>query len=359
MRDTHLPDSFIYSFQDLVKHIAPDFPLLVLLFLITAGNGFSQRPKFVQDSTLNNLIHPAGYETSPNGRLGAVSQSGHGKSSMILIPGIGFGGDVFDELIAAYKDRFTVYAVTPAGFGNTAAPAMPAAGTSYAEMTWTNGIVTGVLDLIEKENLDRPIVVGHFATGTQVALNLALAHPEKIGKVIILSGQPYRYYPSRTDASQFDWSKESKLTQERRSQLADQYWAPKWFKTVTKETWISNNWQANEYSADSSFGMKWVDESAAVPLQVNIRYLLEFFTYDVTSRYQDIKIPVLILIPSFDDAFLTGREEYLKYFQQEAWNSARNKNPLLQFKVVPDSRIFMWHDNPSGTFNAIDNFLAP
>ncbi|MBK9985222.1 MAG: hypothetical protein IPP15_23210 [Saprospiraceae bacterium] len=40
-------------------------------------------------------------------------------------------------------------------------------------MPWTNGIETGIINLIEKENLHKPIILAHFVTGTQVALNLA------------------------------------------------------------------------------------------------------------------------------------------------------------------------------------------
>ncbi len=114
---------------------------------------YSQSMGNLQDSTLNNLVHPAGYKTCRLGELGSVKKSGTGDQAMILIPGLGFGGEVFKSFIDHYEKNYTVYAITPAGFAGTPAPPMPGPSTTYSELTWTNGIVTGVLNLIERENL--------------------------------------------------------------------------------------------------------------------------------------------------------------------------------------------------------------
>jgi hypothetical protein len=70
----------------------------------------------MQDSMLNNLVHPAGYKTTEPGKPGAVKKYGKGKQAMIVVPGIGFGMDVFGSFIKQYKNKYTIYAVTPAGF---------------------------------------------------------------------------------------------------------------------------------------------------------------------------------------------------------------------------------------------------
>ncbi len=323
----------------------------------------------LQDSTLNNLIHPAGYITSKPGELGGVKMSGSGKQSMILIPGLGFSAEVFDDFAKAHESNYTMYAITPAGFGGTPAPSMPDTSVKYSELTWTNGIVTGILNLIEKEHLNKPIIVAHFVTATQVALNLALNYPEKLGKVIIMSGSPYRYYASRKNATTFDWDVENILTPQKRGELVQAFWAPKWFKTVTKKTWDDNMWTPTDYCQDSVTGKHLYKTSADVPLQVMIRYLIEWMADDPSKRYKDITVPTLILIPDFSGISLTpdssitaptvnNSKQYLKYFHQYPWKYAKeSRNELLQVHTVPNTRLFMWYDNPTAAYSLIKDFI--
>ena len=50
---------------------------------------------------------PAGYPTGPVGELGRVRVRGTGDHTMILIPGLGFGGNVFDALIDGRVNTYT------------------------------------------------------------------------------------------------------------------------------------------------------------------------------------------------------------------------------------------------------------
>jgi pimeloyl-ACP methyl ester carboxylesterase len=344
--------------------------LFICIFLLQQ-NLPAQSVTLIQDSTLDNLIHPKGYITCKPGALGLVKKIGTAKQSIILIAGLGFSGDDFNNLIDHFKKMYSIYAVTPAGFGGTPAPPMPDTFVQYAEQTWTNGIVTGVLNLIEKEKLKNPIVISHFITGTQVALALALNHPDKIGKIIIISGSPYRYYAGQKDGSYNDWVNEKIYTPRQRAKLAEIFWAPKWFKTVTKKTWDDNMWTPDDYCKDSVTANKLFRESAAVPVQIMIRYLIEWMTYDVSEKYAALKVPALILIPDFKELLTvsdsTNKEscknvaakQYLKYFHQIAWHKAEaSLNNLIRIQTVPDTRVFMWYDNPEAVYSAIKNFIS-
>jgi pimeloyl-ACP methyl ester carboxylesterase len=290
---------------------------------------------------------------------------------MIIIAGLGFGNDVYKELINEFKSSYSVYAVTPAGFLGTPAPPMPDTSINYSELTWTNGIVEGIINLIEKENLKKPIIIAHFVTATQAAFNLALKYPDKIGKIVIIGGAPYRYYPGqKEDGSWSDWENEKKYSLEQRGKLVEVYWAPKWFRTVTKKTWDENMWMPEDYCKNLSTGQLLYKKSAEVPLQVMIRYLIEWMTFDISDQYSKISVPALVLLPDFDELLNVKNsinEEfcenpsklYLKYFHSEiAWKSAiESDNILLKFQKVPNTRLFMWYDNPEGTYNAIKRFL--
>lgn len=344
--------------------------LLLLVTLLSFETLFSQN-LIMQDSTLNNLVHPAGYASCFIGELGSVKKYGKGSSSMILVSGLGFGANVFDDFINHYQSQFSIFAVTPAGFGGTAAPAMPDTSVKYASLPWTNGIVTGILKLIEENKLQKPIIVAHFISGTQVALNLAMNHADKIGKVIIMGGSPYRYYgsPKANSPMDIDWDKERIYTNEQRSKITELYVAPKWFKTVTKKTWDSFMWTPEDYCTDTIVGKKLVKQSAEVPLQIMVRYMIEWGAYDPNNNYNTIKVPTLILIPDFKgildrdpkDTLSCNRVSaklYLKYYHQYPWHYAKESgNPLVKVQTIPGTRLFMWYDKPKETYLEIDHFI--
>lgn len=353
------PQSF-----DMIKKV-----LLLPWFLFLFHCAFTQNP-LLQDSTLNNLVHPAGYKTCTIGDLGNVKKTGKGKQSMIIIPGLGFGGDKYDELVRHYKKRYTVYTITPAGFDGTPAPPMPEAPVKYFSLPWTNGIEMGIINLIEKENLYKPIILAHFVTGTQVALNLAHDHPDLISSAIIIGGSPYRYHPSqKKDGSWSDWENEQKYTPDQREKVLDYYWAPKWFKTVTKKTWDDNMWTPDDYCKDKTTGKDLFDSSARVPIQVMVEYLLEWMAYDPQEKYKDIHVPVLVLVPDFKELLSYtpkdtlscksyAAKQYLKYFHQVSWQDAIDHGiDNFTFKTISDSRLFTWIDNPDGTYASIDDFI--
>ena len=74
--------------------------------------------------------------TAPLGELGAVVRKGTGTRDVILIPGWGFGAEVFDSFMRANVSRYRMVAVTLPGFGATAGPPMP---PDAAAATRTNG----------------------------------------------------------------------------------------------------------------------------------------------------------------------------------------------------------------------------
>jgi len=345
--------------------------VLVFLNFFLFYTTFAQNISATQDSTLDNLVHTKGYVTCKLGELGEVKKTGNAKQSIILIAGLGFGNEDYRSLINHYKKNYTIHEVTPAGFAGTPAPPMPDTSITYSQLTWTNGIVTGVLNLIEKEKLENPVIVAHFVTATQAALNLALNYPNKIGKLIIISGSPYRYYAGFKNGQYNDWINEQIYTPQQRAKLVEVYWAPKWFKTVTKKTWDDNMWTPEDYSKDSIIGNLLFKTSANVPVQVMIRYLIEWISYDISEKYQQLKVPTLILIPDFKELLTqpdssdtascknVAAKQYLKYFHQVAWQKAQHaQNPLIEIQTIPDTRLFMWNDNPYVFYNSIRNFIG-
>lgn len=321
--------------------------VLAILCLMAMNYSYSQP---VRDSTLNNLIHPVGYKTGKFGELENVQKSGSGKQTMILIPGWGFDASVFDDFREVNKNQFTMYTITIPGYGNTMAPPMPPDSTSYGKQSWNNGVVQGLVKLIEKENIRKPIIVGHFTQGAQLALRMAAEYPDKVGGVITLGG-PAKFISVRGNEVK-DLPLATMIT------IADKFMAPQWFKTMVRKYFDDNNYLPTLYSLDSLKGAELWRQSAAVSFQVMVRYICEFFASDVKTELHKIKCPVLVLRPTFSDSFLQMPvNSYVKPQFIDSWNDVSAKNPLIKVKDIKNASCFVWKDNPADVYQEIKAFV--
>jgi pimeloyl-ACP methyl ester carboxylesterase len=303
---------------------------------------------------LNNLAHAPGYRTSSLGTIPEVVRRGNGPVDLLLIPGWGFGAEVFENFMRANEGRYRMVAVTLPGFAGTAAPPMPPPGTSYGDATWTHAAEEAIARVIEREGLRKPIVLGHFIVGTQIAFRLGLDHPDLVGGLVIVGGEPMRYVPSRRDST-----RKTPMPREERVAGADRYVAPQWFKTVTKQTFDINNYAPPQYARDSVRAIELWRKSSAVPLPVMIRYLVEYMAMDLSDEFPRVSVPTRVLMPGFaPEIFADPKQAYVKSLFFDSWENVRGKNALIALRVVPDSRIFITDDRPDAVLDAIAEIAA-
>jgi pimeloyl-ACP methyl ester carboxylesterase len=269
---------------------------------------------------------------------------------MILIPGLGFGASVFGDFMEPLAGQYRMYAVTLPGFGSTAAPPCPSHETSFGEQTWTNSALDAIEKLIKDENIKNPIVVGHWLTGTQIALRLALKHPKEIKAVVILAGSV------RTMAS--DPAQAQRIsTLEKRVAAVDQYMAPKWFKTVTRETWDDNNFLPGDYAVNQLRGLRLWREAASPLLHVWIRYLCEFNAQDICPELSKLSVPTLILKPGLEGLQNDPGHNYMENYVQKSWDGCAQDNARITVKTIHNSRVCLWFDQSKEVNTAVTDFL--
>lgn len=99
---------------------------------------------------------------------------------VLLIPGLGCGGNVWDGTVARLSERYTCHVFTLAGFAGQ--PALPA--------PFLETIRDALLAYIEDQQLERPAVIGH-SLGAFLALWLGCQAPEKVGPLLAVDGLPY------------------------------------------------------------------------------------------------------------------------------------------------------------------------
>lgn len=108
-----------------------------------------------------------------------VQISGHGKQSIVFIPGFASSGDVWNETKANFENKYTCYTLTMAGFAGVPAQS----GASFAG--WENAIAS----YIKANHINKPILVGH-SMGGGFALAIAADYPELIDKIVVVDALP-------------------------------------------------------------------------------------------------------------------------------------------------------------------------
>lgn len=323
--------------------------LPVLFLLLFASVAYPQTG--TKDTTVNNLVHASGYKTSEWNVIPEYIKAGKGKQTLILIPGMGFDASVFTDFIEVNKNNFTMYAITIPGYGNTKAPPMPDTSVSYGEQSWNNSAIEGISKLIEKEKLIKPVIVGHFVQGVQLAVRLAVKYPDKVGGLILMGG-PAKFI-GLMNGKVLDYTVDKMII------ATDKYSGPIWFKKMKKSYFDENNFLPEIYSLDKTKAALLWKQPSTVSLPVAIRYSCEYFAIDVRAEFDKIKCPVLVLRAMFNKQVLESTtNSYLPPQFIDSWNDASTRNPLIKVKDIPDAATFVWKDKPIEVYNEIKTFIT-
>jgi pimeloyl-ACP methyl ester carboxylesterase len=326
------------------------FKLTYCFVLFSAAIAFAQMPNRAIDTSINNLVHVAGYNTSEWGAIPQYIKTGSGKKNLILIPGLGLDAAIFNDFMAANKKKYTMYAITIPGYGETNAPPMPKLGTSYGEQSWNKGVVAGIAKLIKKEKISNPVIVGHFTQGVQLALRMAIDFPDLPHSIILLGGQ------AKFIANFNGLARETRL--DTMILYTDRYTAPKWFKNMPQKDFDAGNYPTNLYSLDSLNGQACWHQVAKVPLPVMVQYLCEFFASDIKTEMHKIKCRVLVLRPTFNETVLDlPQNSFIRFQFIDTWNNSSAINPLIQVKDIEGAACLVWKDKPLETYRLIHKFL--
>jgi pimeloyl-ACP methyl ester carboxylesterase len=305
------------------------------------------------DVSRNNLVLPKDYKTLPDHRPPAIEKKGQGKQTLILVPGMYSGKASFAGFIERNQSQYKFFLLTPPGINGTPARAMPPAGTSFAEMTWTRRLERDILDLIHREKLSKPLIVAERQPAAQAAIELASEHPAEIGGVVLVGTNLVQFFASPKDPA-----RRNPIAYADRGGFVDESWVAKWFKYVTPETWKNGDLGVQLLSADPTRAQTAWDELEQTPLEIKIRYLCEFWASDVTRSFAKLKVPVLALVPGFDEKFLADPANgFAKPSFLDSWETLVPKHPQLELARIPNSRMLVLDDQPQAADDAIAAFV--
>ncbi|HKR61188.1 MAG TPA: alpha/beta hydrolase [Pyrinomonadaceae bacterium] len=301
----------------------------------------------------NNLELPKTTKTLANNLPPVIKKLGHGKQPLILVPGMYSGDKSFDGFIARNQAHYKFFLISPPGLHGTPPRVMPSANISFNEPTWTRLFERDILDLIRREKLKKPVIVAERQPAAQAAIELALDHPDQIGGVILVGTNLVQFFPAPKDPT-----RKIPIAFADRAVLVDDGWAAQWFKFVTPETWKNGDLQRQLLSVEPARAQTAWDELEAVPVEIKIRYLLEFWASDVTRGFERLKIPVLALVPAFDEKFLADPANgFAKPSFLDSWETLVPKHPQLELVKIPGARMLVLDDQPQAADDAIASFV--
>jgi pimeloyl-ACP methyl ester carboxylesterase len=249
---------------------------------------------------------------------------------MILIPGLGCSGAVWDTTVAHYQSRYQVHVVTLAGFGGEPAAASPS----------LDAVRRDLIAYIDAEQLDRPVVVGH-SLGGFMAYWVAATAPEKVSAVIALDGVPFlgEYFHEGATVATSQPGAE-KIRQHMASLSAER------FAAETRQSLAMMITDPQNLEAVAK------DSTRANPGVVGER-MYELLTTDLREDVAKITAPTL-LIASGTFADDRGRSEIAAHA-----SSQLAKIPNHRVLVAPpNARHFVMLDAPGFVFSQMDAFLA-
>jgi pimeloyl-ACP methyl ester carboxylesterase len=314
---------------------------------------------------LHRLVSDSGAKpvagSTPLGNLGAVEKRGRGPIPMILIADIRTDWSLYRSFMERNAERYTMYAVTLPGYGGTPAPPRPEA-LDLKTTPWWDGAEKGVLKLIEKNRLNKPVVIG-MATSSFLATRLAVNHPDKIRSTIVIDGNVYATFRSLANPdypATLEERPEVLMKQPGAIGMISEFLPVLTPSRESAEARIKSlpPAQLTQFSA----GIRDIERARALAIDAAVasdprayRYNVEMFASDLSGALKNLKVP-LLAIPAIHDDNSPGQGGPAP----SQWYEAKMKYPSIPLTVVPfeNTRTYVTEDAPQEFDRAIESFLA-
>ncbi len=299
--------------------------------------------------------------STPLGQLGPVEKRGRGAVPLILLADLRTDWTIFQSFMERNAERYTMYAVTLPGYGGTPAPPKPATFDLTAT-PWWDGAKQGVLSLIEKNKLNKPVVVG-LSGSSYLAVRLALENPDKVRAAVVLDGQAYTTFRSLANPDI------PATLAERPEVLSKQPGAIGLIGEflpvmIASREAVEARIKALPPAQLTQFAAGVHDVERARALAINAfstadpraaRYNAELFSTDLSSALKDLKVP-LLAIPAVPDDNSPGQGGAAP----SQWYELKLKYPAIPLTVVPfeNTRSYIHEDAPQEFDAALAAFLA-
>ena len=296
--------------------------IIILLFL--AGLLLLRKPVFGQAIT-----------AAPTRFSVVIQGAAPGKGpDVILIPGLSSSRDVYAAEAKLLTGNYRLHLIQIAGFSGD--PAGPnATGPILAP------VVEQLHQYIVTNKLQHPAIIGH-SLGGLLGLMLADAHPEDVGKLLIVDSLPFYALVFAPEATVDVVKPQAEAM--RNQMLAA---SPDVYAAMANQTasYLVLNPDARKLVAASSI---------ASDRTVMVNAMYEDLVTDLRPQLASIKTPTTLLYPY--DAAAVGPDSTKI---DTIYTSAYSTMPNLKIHRIDDSRHFIMYDQPAAFDKAVQLFLKP
>lgn len=314
---------------------------------------------------LHSLVNDPGAKpprgTTPLGNLGAVEKRGRGRIPIILIADIRTDLSLYRNFMDRNAERYTMYAVTLPGYGGTPAPPMPET-LDLKTTPWWDGAEKGIINLIEKNKISKPVVIG-IAASSFLATRLAINHPDKFRAAIVIDGNVYTAFRSLANPdypATLEERPDVLMKQPGAIGMISEFLPVLLPSRESAETRIKAlpPAQLTQFFA----GIREIERARALAIDAAAgsdprayRYNVEMFASDLSGGLKNLKVP-LLAIPAIHDDNSPGQGGPAP----SQWYEAKMKYPAIPLTIVPfeNTRTYVIEDAPQEFDRAIESFLA-
>ena len=290
--------------------------MLIALAICIAFWSISTRPSYADDFSQPQAVSVETFGLP-------FSDSDRRPPSIILIPGLSCGGDVWQGVVKALGDRYALHVVTLAGFAGS--EPLPGEGP------FLETVRDSVIAYIEDNHLHKPAIVGH-SLGGFLAYWLGATVPDEVGAVVAVDGLPFLGALQDPAASA-----------ESLKPMADQMQGM--FKSMTNDQFLQQNEMALRSMIRDSDEVSRIASTSgrSDPASVG-KAVAELMTTDLRNELVKIKAPILQFgafagLPT-EAMRDTMKERYVEQVSA-APRAAFVEAPTLHFVMLDDEDFFL------------------
>jgi pimeloyl-ACP methyl ester carboxylesterase len=161
--------------------------LLVIVLILAIGPFLIPVPPLEGTSDPLDLADPDSQFVDINGLTVHYKRMGQGEPAIILLHGFGASTFSWEQVMEPLAQHGTVIAFDRPAFGLTERPLPPFDGASPYSGDFQVDLLFGLMDEL---GLEQAILIGNSAGGTVIS-NAALAHPERVTGMVLVSAAVY------------------------------------------------------------------------------------------------------------------------------------------------------------------------
>jgi pimeloyl-ACP methyl ester carboxylesterase len=260
----------------------------------------------------------------------SVQVTGKGKP-VIFIPGNTGSADTYNETVAHFKDRYTCYVITLAGFAGQP----PSGARDHLLLKQMDDLIRFITD----RHLQKPALVG-FSFGGGLALWVATTHPELIGPLIDLDGTPF---DAAVDVAVLNKDSLIKASVGQYAKLLAErpgYWRKRDSAYQSPESEQAGFTELEKLVSDTARIMQLLKWDRASDYRSVVLMNLEADTLDLREAVARIKSPTLVLGSWRGYDFIKSKGEAEKRYA-ELYAKARNLTLIFSEN---GKHFLMWED---------------